>query len=211
MQAQQAQAILQGGVDAVNWLLSLPGTPAGPAITFGGGTALGTSVFAMGPVYTYQYQPTVGDYIGAAAAIVPAVDVEAITVTATRTVTNAVREFSWDFLGDEVGSIGERGVNWRSRPQFGHTFSRHGAGASNTANLAGRAAGTGTPQGQWLDNSAAADFLSSLGLDGPVSVQIPDGLGQLVMPDGSTSPANWATVVPSNTGLRTAYPIPGGN
>ena len=98
-------------------------------------------------------------------------------------------------------------TNWKSVKQFGHTFGRHGAGVDNARNLAGRAAGTGVPQGQWLDNAQAAEYLNSLGLDGPASVRIPESLGQVILPNGTVVPAQWASVVPSSTGIRTAYPI----
>ena len=40
------------------------------------------------------------------------------------------------------------------------------------------------------------------------TVEIPDGLGQVVMPDGSVDPTNRALVVPkSGGGYRTAYPV----
>ena len=96
--------------------------------------------------------------------------------------------------------------NWKSVPSFGHTFSTHGAGPKAFGGLSGRAAGTGQPQGQWLNNEAAANFLSSFDLAGPASVRIPTGLGQIINPDGSVTPANWATVIPRGTGIRTSYP-----
>jgi hypothetical protein len=99
------------------------------------------------------------------------------------------------------------GANWKSVKQFGHTFTTHGAGAKNTRNLTGRARGTGDPQGQWLDNQKAADFLSGLKVDGPATVRIPDGLAQVIMPDGSIVPANWARIVPTGDGLKTAFPV----
>ncbi|MCE9669616.1 hypothetical protein LY474_17615 [Myxococcus stipitatus] len=100
-------------------------------------------------------------------------------------------------------------ANWKSVKQFGHTFSRHGAGMKNTENLLGRARGTGDAQGQWLNNQKAADFLSQVKLSGKdvQRVQIPEGLGQVIRPDGAIVPANWANVVPSRTGILTAYPI----
>ncbi|WP_051961843.1 RHS repeat domain-containing protein [Methylobacter sp. BBA5.1] len=103
-----------------------------------------------------------------------------------------------------------KSVNWKSVKQFGHTFNTHGAGAKNTDRLADRARGTGNPQGQWKDNEKAAEFLNDTktGVDGPASVQIPEGLGQVVMPDGSIVNATRATIVPGPDGIRTAYPIP---
>jgi hypothetical protein len=102
-------------------------------------------------------------------------------------------------------------TNPASVPNFGHTFSRHGAGAQNQANLRGRAAGTGTPQGQWRDDQAAADFLSVVGpyVTEPSFVPIPSGLGQVILPNGEIVPATQAMIVPfSGGGIRTAIPYP---
>jgi RHS repeat-associated protein len=120
--------------------------------------------------------------------------------------------------GNGLGSLAEpffsKGgdLNWspKSVETFGHTFNQHGAGSKNTRNLTGRAGGTGREQGQWTDNKGAADFLrlKSDEVSGPASVQIPEGLGQVIMPDGTIVPAKWATIVPrSGGGYTTAYPI----
>jgi RHS repeat-associated protein len=106
-------------------------------------------------------------------------------------------------------------INWgaNSVPTFGHTFSDHGAGAKVTRSLVGRAARTGTPQGQWLNNDAAAAFLRSVHVEGagPRSVRLPAGLGQVVHPDGSIGPAKAVTIIPRRDGvIRSAFPIPGG-
>ncbi|MFF9570471.1 hypothetical protein [Streptomyces sp. NPDC014685] len=106
----------------------------------------------------------------------------------------------------------ENCVNWSSRSvkTFGHTFKTHGAGAKNTKALTDRARSTGNQQGQWLDNEAAAQFLRSVHVpgSGPRTVRIPEGLGQVIMPDGTISPARAATLVPSPGGFyRTAYPV----
>jgi len=45
------------------------------------------------------------------------------------------------------------------------------------------------------------------GLDGPVSVSIPKGLGQVIKPDGSVVEATRATLVPGPNGFVTGYPI----
>jgi RHS repeat-associated protein len=98
--------------------------------------------------------------------------------------------------------------NWRSVKRFGHTFSRHGAKRA-IQELVDRARALG-PQGQWLDNEKAADFLAQFEgrLTGPTTVPLPPGLGQIVNADGSIVPAVQATLVPSPTGFTTAYPIP---
>ncbi|HEY0791533.1 MAG TPA: RHS repeat-associated core domain-containing protein [Chthoniobacterales bacterium] len=100
--------------------------------------------------------------------------------------------------------------NPKSKPQFGHTFETHGEGSKTTANLQGRAAGTGDPQGQWLDNQQAADVLSQhYPLSGPKQIDIPPGLGQVINPDGTTDPnVTRAQVVPKRDGtIRSAFPI----
>ncbi|HEY9388889.1 MAG TPA: polymorphic toxin-type HINT domain-containing protein [Mycobacteriales bacterium] len=106
--------------------------------------------------------------------------------------------------------------NWSptSGPTFGHTFKTHGAGVKNTQRLIDRARSTGKSQGQWLDNDAAAEFLKSVHVEGagPRSVRIPDGLGQVIMPDGTIVQARAATVVPNRNGLyKTSFPIIGPN
>ncbi|GAB2873290.1 RHS repeat-associated core domain-containing protein [Streptomyces deserti] len=105
-------------------------------------------------------------------------------------------------------------INWASNSvkTWGHTFKTHGAGAKNTKALTDRARSTGNQQGQWLDNDAAAEFLRGLHVEGagPRSVRIPDGLGQVIMPDGSIVQARAATIVPSANGLyKTGFPIIG--
>ncbi|MYR57315.1 hypothetical protein GTY54_14115 [Streptomyces sp. SID625] len=107
-------------------------------------------------------------------------------------------------------------VNWASNSvkTWGHTFKTHGAGAKNTKALTDRARSTNTQQGQWLNNDAAAEFLKGLHVEGagPRSVRIPDGLGQVIMPDGSIAQARAATIIPSPNGLyKTGFPIIGLN
>jgi len=107
-------------------------------------------------------------------------------------------------------------VNWASNSvkTWGHTFKTHGAGAKNTKALTDRARSTNNQQGQWLDNDAAAEFLKGLHVEGagPRSVRIPDGLGQVIMPDGSIVQARAATIIPSPNGLyKTGFPIIGPN
>ncbi|MDK2125926.1 RHS repeat domain-containing protein [Parachitinimonas caeni] len=97
-------------------------------------------------------------------------------------------------------------VNWKSKPKFGHTFLEHGEGSKNTARLIDRARGTGNNQGQWLDNQRAAEFLNGIKVSDPTRVRIPEGLGQIIKPDGSIASAEWAIIVPRGEGLRTAYP-----
>ncbi|MFC0437396.1 LamG-like jellyroll fold domain-containing protein [Kutzneria buriramensis] len=105
-------------------------------------------------------------------------------------------------------------VNWspKSTKTFGHVFERHGAGGKNLKGLVGRAASTGEEQGQWLDNNAAADLLREHwdpdNLE-PRVIDIPEGLGQVVRPDGTIVPASRAVIVPRKPGgvYKTAYPV----
>jgi hypothetical protein len=102
-------------------------------------------------------------------------------------------------------------INWSStsKPTFGHTFETHGSGPRNLRGLQGRAAGTGDPQGQWIDDDAAANFLSAERdyIQGPVTVPIPPGLGQVIMPNGTIVPATRAILIPKAIGYRSAYPV----
>jgi hypothetical protein len=130
------------------------------------------------------------------------------------------------FIGEFVYSPSEKPIlfgskvlaaelnwNWNSVPTFGHAFKKHGQGSSITNSLKGTAAGTKKPQGQWLNNDSAASLLKDLRptLSGPATTIIPKGLGQVINPDGSITPATHAVVVPiPNSGYKTAYPfVPG--
>jgi len=101
-----------------------------------------------------------------------------------------------------------QGASWQNK-KYGHTFSRHGQGQKNQDNLRGRAGGTGQAQGQWLDNEKAANYLDSLGdIDSVSDFDLPDGLGQIIKPNGDIVPANSVRVVPSSGGgIKTAFPI----
>ncbi len=118
-----------------------------------------------------------------------------------------------DILVHNAGIGGDCEPNWsyKSVKSFGHTFSKHGAGKKNTRSLTDEARTKQEPQGQWLDNEAAADFLKGMHIPGAGfrSVRLPDGLGQVVMPDGSIRPARHATLVPGKNGAyKSAYPTP---
>jgi hypothetical protein len=101
--------------------------------------------------------------------------------------------------------------NWKSKPTFGHTFETHGQGPRNTRSLTGRAASTQAEQGQWLDNAKAANFLQDMRPkigDTPIQVDIPENLGQVILPNGTIVPATRAQIVPvAGGGYKTAYPI----
>jgi RHS repeat-associated protein len=102
-------------------------------------------------------------------------------------------------LADETGPMAGK--------RLGHTFSRHGS--SNTDELLQRAAGSGQPQGQWLDEAAAerliADHLDDL-RHGAITIDLPPGVGRIIHPDGTFTSATKARLVPSRSGVKTAYP-----
>ena len=100
-------------------------------------------------------------------------------------------------------------VNWKSKPNFGHTFETHGSGKKNLQSLIDRARTTGNNQGQWLDNQKVAEILNVNGeITKPTIIDIPEGVGQVITPTGEIIPATKACVVPSPAGkIRTAYPI----
>ncbi|MGB8451369.1 MAG: hypothetical protein WCD89_03465, partial [Anaerocolumna sp.] len=100
-------------------------------------------------------------------------------------------------------------TNWKSVKEYGHSFNTHGSGEKNTKGLMDRARNTGNNQGQWLDNQKTAEYLKSLGdIKEPTTVSIPEGLGQVITQTGEIVPATKAVVVPSASGIKTAYPIP---
>lgn len=43
--------------------------------------------------------------------------------------------------------------------------------------------------------------------DEEIAVRIPAGLGQIITPSGDLLDASWAVLVPSKTGVRSAYPV----
>jgi hypothetical protein len=120
-----------------------------------------------------------------------------------------------------------KAVNWSSKstPTFGHSFSRHGAGKKMTDKLIGRAATEGKQQGQWVDDDVAADLLRKAHDDGvwsevphppkkaqtqqdAVTIDIPEGTGQVILPGGEIVPTTKAVVVPRYNGMiKDAYPI----
>jgi len=126
----------------------------------------------------------------------------------TETVYNLTVDDAESYYVGEAGVLAHNTpICWKSSKQFGHTFKEHGAGAKRTQSLTDRGRDRGTPQGQWLDNQKAAEFLADQKIDGPASVPIPPGLGQVIKPGGAIEPASWATLYPSATGLETAFPI----
>jgi hypothetical protein len=103
-------------------------------------------------------------------------------------------------------------AHWKKTTVWGHTFRYHGQGEQMTRRLTDTARSTGVPQGQWLNNDAAAEVLSSVRFEGNATVRVPEGLAQVIMPDGSIFPTEWAKVIvrpmPGQY-LETAYPILG--
>ncbi|MDQ6804441.1 MAG: hypothetical protein M3065_05645 [Actinomycetota bacterium] len=93
--------------------------------------------------------------------------------------------------------------------RLGHTFTQHGVG--NTEQLLRQAAGSGQPVGQFLDDAAAERFIAAhvdqLG-QGARSFDAPEGLGRIINPDGTFTPATRIRLVPSGSGVKTAYPEP---
>ena len=191
---------------------------------------------ALQVIDTQMYQVTYGTFGAASALASGATQTEGVSISAKR-YSPAVHEmlefmkwgtpfgsllscasryeecsgFGWGLAVAGVTPLG-KGVhaakvvaNWRSVKQFGHTFNVHGA--QNTQGLLGRASGTNSPQGQWLNNEYAANFLSTLNVSEATRVRIPDGLGRVIMPNGGFVQAQWATVIPGANGLRTAFPI----
>jgi hypothetical protein len=64
-------------------------------------------------------------------------------------------------------------------------------------------------QGQWLDDVAAEKFIAQR-LDqlknGAKTFKLPSGMGRMVNPDSTFSPATHVRLVPSKTGVKTAFP-----
>lgn len=95
-----------------------------------------------------------------------------------------------------------------TKAKFGHTFTVHGQ--NSTDFLTKRAAGSGLPMGQFLDDQTAArlifDNLNNL-KNGAISVPIPPNFpARIIMPDGKYVPATSVRIVPSSNGVKTAYP-----
>lgn len=74
-----------------------------------------------------------------------------------------------------------------------------------------RASGSGLAQGQFLDNQAAASFINNnLGQlnNGATNIPIPEGFpARVINPDGSFDIPTHIRLVPSGSGVKTAYPL----
>jgi RHS repeat-associated protein len=112
--------------------------------------------------------------------------------------------------GQVTAKAGEEGADLTmAGRRLGHTFTKHGV--DNTEQLLLQAAGSGQPVGQFLDDAAAERFIAAhvnqLG-QGARSFDAPEGLGRIVHPDGTFTPATRVRLVPSGSGVKTAYPEP---
>jgi hypothetical protein len=117
-----------------------------------------------------------------------------------------VRAGAW--ILEKVGVRAAAKTGAMAGRRLGHTFTKHGA--ENTAQLLKEAAGSGKPVGQWLDNARAEQFIADrLGQlkDGARTFDLPKGLGRVVNPDGTFSAATKARLVPSGSGVKTAFPL----
>ena len=89
-----------------------------------------------------------------------------------------------------------------------HTFTKHGS--HQTHQLQMEAKNTGTSIGQWVDDVAAEAFISEnlhqLN-NGAKTIKLPEGIGRVVNPDGTFTPATHARLVPSKSGVVTAFPL----
>ncbi|MEM6647003.1 MAG: RHS repeat-associated core domain-containing protein [Bacteroidota bacterium] len=115
--------------------------------------------------------------------------------------------------GGRLAGVFADGVKATSVKQFGHTFKKHGSGTKITGKLLDRARQKNTQQGQWLSNDDAASFLSQYSdITEVTEVDIPSGLGQVIMPNGEIVSATRARLVPKpEGGFRTAFPITDSN
>jgi len=109
------------------------------------------------------------------------------------------------------GSIGiaSNGGVQLTKKTFGHTFTIHGDNLTNF--LIKRAEGSGTAQGQFLNNQKAAQFiLDNVGktANGAINIPIPKGFpARVIMPDGTFRAATHIRLVPGGGGVKTAYPL----
>ena len=113
-------------------------------------------------------------------------------------------------INGKTGDPGPTGTIHLSRSRFGHTFDNHGQDATEFLKVRARA--MGQPNGQFIDNQAAARFIEQ-NLDkakgGPVSIPLPKGFpARIINPDGSFSPASSIRLVPRGNAIKTAYPEP---
>ena len=204
-QLADAGEVLPHGTPEARLGLSVGMIVGGIAITAGGmaGGLLGGATTATGA----------GAPVGVPAMVVSTT----LVVGGAGNIAAGIRGLTQSMMSNGSGSSDSQPAatlkwgNPTSKPTYGHTFEKHGAGAKNSAALLGRARGPkGGPQGQWLDNKAVAKWLAEQrpGISEPKTIPLPQGMGQVIRPDGSIVPATRATLVPApNGGYRTAFPV----
>ena len=100
-------------------------------------------------------------------------------------------------------------VNSKSGTQFGHAFLHHGKAKANSLKDTARA--LKKPQSYWTNDTIAANLIGPYrSTKTVVTIPIPDGLGKVILPDGTVKDATHAIIVPTNMPgkcLKTAYPI----
>ncbi|GGZ48964.1 hypothetical protein GCM10008088_07870 [Mesonia mobilis] len=106
--------------------------------------------------------------------------------------------------------------SWKSKPTFGHTFTRHGQGSKITQKLQDRAKAPNqsSRQGQWLDNNAAAEWIKSKVEGGEFEIgkaydfdDLPDGVGQIIDESGDIVPTNSARIIINSQGKISSFPV----
>ncbi|WP_294304346.1 peptidoglycan-binding domain-containing protein [uncultured Chryseobacterium sp.] len=112
-------------------------------------------------------------------------------------------------------NILDQTINWNAKSEktFGHAFTRHGK--KNLKSLIGRAAGNKKkPQGLWTNDEQAAEIIKMNWInlkEGENIIDIPKGLGKVIMPDGTIiENVTKALIIKNSEGstnlINTAYP-----
>ncbi|WP_343914075.1 hypothetical protein [Aquimarina litoralis] len=125
---------------------------------------------------------------------------EKVTLASLRPFLNRLKDSFFRPVGDMVGK------------RIGHTFSKHGL--HNTPVLKAAAKNSKTPQGQWLNEIEAEKFiarhldqLSNGAIDIPIPSSI-QNIGRVFRNgDGAILNPTHIRLVPSGSGVRSAYPI----
>lgn len=141
-----------------------------------------------------------GNALGGIVHIAPILLGQAFTKSRTITPTSLIQS-----KAKQIKAYVPQGAMMGKR--IGHTFTKHGS--HNTNELTLQAKNSGIAQGQWLDDVAAESFIASnLGAlkNGAKTIPLTEGLGRVINPDGSHNPAKYARLVPSKSGVITAYP-----
>ena len=113
---------------------------------------------------------------------------------------------------DEVDEVLKVNWNLKSEKTFGHAFTRHGK--KQFSSLLSRAKGKKIPQGCWVNEELAAEAIRknwSKLVVGENIIDIPKGVGRVILPDGTVvDDVTKAIIVknpPEDTNLlNTAYP-----